>query len=73
MGTAAPQRLPPLSTRYPSMTRDLATSLLNRAATGDQLLTIQDSIVEDVTAENIADCAAHYAAISAPTSDPIAF
>ena len=55
------------------MTRDLSLSLLNRAATGDQLLTILDSIVEDVTAENIADCAAHYAAISAPTSDPIAF
>jgi hypothetical protein len=54
------------------MTRDLSISLLNRAATGDQLLTILDSIVEDVTAENIADCAAHYAAISAPTADPIA-
>jgi len=55
------------------MTRDLMTSLLNRAANGDQLLSILDTIVEDVTAENIADCAAHYAAISAPTSDPIAF
>jgi len=55
------------------MTRDLATSLLNRATDGTQLLTILDTIVEDVTAENIADCAAHYAAISAPTADPIAF
>jgi len=55
------------------MTRDLMTYLHNRAANGDQLLSILDTIVEDVTAENIADAAAHYQAISAPTSDPIAF
>ena len=68
--TPSPSRKP---NQHPTMTRDLMTSLLNRAANGDQLLSILDTIVEDVTAENIADCAAHYAAISAPTSDPIAF
>jgi len=55
------------------MTRDLSLSLLNRAATGDQLLTILDSIATDLETQGIADCAAHYAAISAPTADPIAF
>ena len=55
------------------MTRDLATSLLNRATDGAQLLEILETIVEDVTAENIADCAAHYQAISAPTAEPIQF
>ena len=73
MGTAAPQRLPPLSTRYPSMTRDLATSLLNRAADGAQLLEILESIATDLETQGIEECAAHYAAISAPTADPIAF
>ena len=55
------------------MTRDLSLSLLNRAATGDQLLTILDSIATDLETQGIEECAAHYAAISAPTSDPIAF
>jgi hypothetical protein len=48
MGTAAPpQRLRPLSTQHPTMTRDLATSLLNRAADGAQLLEILESIATD--------------------------
>jgi hypothetical protein len=55
------------------MTRDLATALLNRAADGTQLLTILDTITADVETQGIEDCAAHYAAISAPTSEPIAF
>jgi len=55
------------------MTRDLSLSLLNRAATGDQLLTILDSIATDLETQGIADCAAHFAEINAPTSDPIAF
>jgi len=55
------------------MTRDLATSLLNRAADGTQLLTILDTIATDLETQGIEDCAAHYAAISAPTSEPIAF
>ena len=55
------------------MTRDVATALLNRAATGDQLLTILDSIATDLETQGIEECAAHYAAISAPTADPIVF
>ena len=55
------------------MTRDLSLSLLNRAATGDQLLAILDSICDDLETQGIEEVAAHYAAISAPTADPIAF
>ena len=55
------------------MTADLAASLLNRAADGNQLLSILDTIAEDVEQAGIADCAAHYAAISAPTAEPIQF
>ena len=55
------------------MTRDLSLSLLNRAATGDQLLTILDTIATDLETQGIEECDAHYAAISAPTADPIAF
>ena len=43
------------------MTRDLATSLLNRAATGDQLLAILETIATDEQQQ------------PAPTSEPIAF
>jgi len=55
------------------MTADLAASLLNRAADGNQLLSILDTIADDVADANIADAAAHYAAISAPTAEPIQF
>ena len=55
------------------MTLDLSLSLLNRAATGDQLLAILETIADDVADANIEDCAAHYAAISAPTAEPIQF
>jgi len=47
MGTAAPLKTPTLSTQHPTMTRDLATSLLNRAADGSQLLEILESIAAD--------------------------
>ena len=55
------------------MTRDLATALLNRAADGAQLLEILETIATDLETQGIEDCTAHYAAISAPTADPIAF
>jgi len=56
------------------MTADLAASLLNRAANGDQLLSILDSIADEVADANIADAAAHYAAISAqPTLSELQF
>ena len=55
------------------MTADLATALLNRASNGSELLSILDTIADDVADANIADAAAHYAAISAPTAEPIQF
>jgi hypothetical protein len=55
------------------MTADLAASLLNRASTGAELLSILETITADVEQENIADCAAHYAAISAPTLEEVQF
>ena len=78
MGEAAPtaerpERLPPTLYLSTPMTADLAAALLNRAATGDQLLSILDTIADDVADANIADAAAHYAAISAPTAEEIQF
>ena len=55
------------------MTADLATALLNRTSNGSELLSILDTIADDVAEANIADAAAHYAAISAPTAEPIQF
>ena len=55
------------------MTADLAAALLNRASNGSELLQVLDSIADEVTEANINDAAAHYAAISAPTADPIQF
>ena len=55
------------------MTRDLATSLLNRAADGTQLLAILETIATDLETQGIEECAAHFAKISTPTADPIAF
>ena len=55
------------------MTRDLATSLLNRAADGTQLLAILDTIATDMETQGIEDAAAHYQMISAPTAEPIQF
>jgi len=48
------------------MTRDLAASLLNRAADGAQLLAILETIAADSDQGNVAE-------INAPTSAPIAF
>jgi hypothetical protein len=55
------------------MTADLAASLLNRAANGAELLSILETITADVEQENIADAAAHYAAISAPTLEEVQY
>ena len=55
------------------MTRDLATSLLNRAADGTQLLAILDTITADLETQGIEECAAHYQMISAPTAETIQF
>lgn len=55
------------------MTLNLATALLNRASNGTELLSILETIADDVAEANIADAAAHYASISAPTAEPIQF
>jgi len=64
MGTGAPLKTP--STLYPPfqpMTADLAASLLNRASTGAELLSILETIADDVADANIADAAAHFESI----------
>ena len=48
------------------MTADLAAALLNRASNGAELLQILETIANDEAEANIADAAAHYAAISDP-------
>ena len=55
------------------MTQDLALSLLRRGGNGSQILEILDTIADDVADANIADAAAHYAAISAPTLQEVQF
>lgn len=45
------------------MTADLAASLLNRAANGAELLSILDTIADDVADANIDDAAAHFATL----------
>ena len=55
------------------MTADLALSLLRQGRNGSQILSILDQIANDEAEANIADAAAHYAAISAPTAEPIQF
>ena len=47
------------------MTRTLALGMLRQGNTGNDILQILDVIEADVIAENIDDCAQHYAAISA--------
>jgi hypothetical protein len=55
------------------MSKTLMLSLLNRAADGNQLMSILDTIVADVEQQGINECAAHYAAISTPTLTEIDF
>ena len=55
------------------MSRELALSLLNKGNTGSDILQILDTITSDIEQANIDDCAAHYAAISAPTLNTIEF
>ena len=55
------------------MSRDLALSLLRQGSNGSQILQILETITNDVEQAGIAECAAHYAAISAPTAEPIQF
>jgi len=47
------------------MTRTIALGMLKQGNTGEEIMQILDIIEADVIAENIDDCAQHYAAISA--------
>ncbi len=55
------------------MTLNLAISLLRQGRNGDQILSILDTLTNEVQQENINDAAAHYAAISAPTLQEVQF
>ena len=55
------------------MTRDLALSLLRSGNNGDQILQILETLTADIEQAGIEDCAAHYAAISAPTLQEVQF
>ena len=45
------------------MTADLAAALLNRAANGAELLSILNSITDQMEQDNIADAADHFATL----------
>ena len=47
------------------MTRSTALGMLSVGNTGDEILQILDVIVEDITQENINDCAEYFESISA--------
>ena len=55
------------------MTRDLALSLLRTGNDGNQILQILETLTADLEQANIADAAAHYAAISTPTLQEVQF
>jgi hypothetical protein len=55
------------------MTRDLALSLLRTGNDGNSILQILETLTADMEQANIADAAAHYAAISAPTLQEVQF
>ena len=47
------------------MNREVALGMLRVGNTGNEILQILDVIVEDITQENINDCAEYFASISA--------
>ena len=47
------------------MSRSIALGMLRQGNTGNEILQILDVIVEDITQENINDCAEYFASISA--------
>ena len=55
------------------MSRELAINLLRQGNNGEQLLQILDPVVDEFTSQNIDDAAQHFAAISMPTMEPVAF
>ena len=55
------------------MTRELAINLLRQGNTGEQIMQILDTVVDQFTEQNVDDAAQHFAAISMPTLEPVAF
>lgn len=53
--------------------RSALLGMLRRGQTGEQILQILDTLISGIEEENINDCAAHYAAISMPTLQEVAF
>ena len=53
--------------------RSMMLGMLRQGETGEQILQILDTLISGIEEENINDCAAHYAAISMPTLQPVAF
>ena len=67
-------KAPPVPYIFLSMfSLETAIGMLRQGNTGEQILQILDMITSDVEDANIQDCAEHYAAISTPTLQPIAF
>lgn len=73
MGKAAPLKTAANPSTFQPMTRDLALSLLRSGNNGDQILQILETLTADIEQAGIDDCAAHYAAISAPTLQEVQF
>lgn len=55
------------------MSRSIALGMLRQGNIGNDLLNILDMIADEIEQTNIQDCADHYAAISTPTLDEVAF
>jgi len=73
MRTEPQKRLRQTLTFFDQMSRELALSLLRQGNNGSDILQILETITSDIEQENINDCAAHYASISAPTLTAIQF
>ena len=55
------------------MSPSIALSLLRQGNTGDQILHILDTLVNEITEENISDFVQHAVALNTPTLEEIAF
>ena len=67
-------KAPPVPYIFLSMfSLETAIGMLRQGNTGEQIMNILDMIVSDVEQTNIQEVAEHYAAISNPTLQPIAF
>ena len=53
----------PITLSFFIMSKSVVLSLLAQGNTGNEILTILDTIVEDITQENIDDAAAYFAAL----------